>query len=151
MADTGKPPPKGIVKAFVGLHNFLYRLSGGRIMGRFGGKKAPVFLLTVKGRKSGKLITVPLLYVTTDRGYAVIASFGGAPSHPVWYLNLEAAGLAEVQVENRHIPVRVEIVDPDSARYAEIWAKAVAVYPDYDTYQTRTMRRIPVVELVPTG
>jgi len=151
MAETGKTPPKGIVKAFVGLHNFLYRISGGRIMGHFGGKKSPVFLLTVKGRKSGKPITVPLLNIPTDRGYAAIASFGGAPTHPVWYLNLEAAGIAEVQVENRHIPVRVEIVDPASDRYAEIWAKAVALYPDYDTYQTRTTRRIPVVELVPTG
>lgn len=140
------PPPKFLVKSAVAIHNFLYRASGGRIGGRYAG--APVLLLTVKGRKSGTPQTVPLLNITTDRGYALIASYAGSPKHPAWYLNLEAAGVAEVQVGNRRIAVRAENVDPESERYRQIWQQAVALYPDYDTYQTRTSRRIPVVELI---
>jgi deazaflavin-dependent oxidoreductase (nitroreductase family) len=142
-----RPPPKFLVKSVVGVHNFLYRISGGRIGGSFSG--APVLLLTVKGRKSGTPQTVPLLNITTDRGFALIASFAGSPKHPAWYLNLEAAGVAEVQVGGRHIRVRAETVDPECERYRTIWRDAAALYPDYDTYQTRTTRRIPIVELVP--
>ena len=54
-----------------------------------------------------------------------------------------------MQIRNRHMRVRVEIVDPDSDRYCEIWNEAAALYPDYNTYQTRTTRKIPVVELIP--
>ncbi|HTT82302.1 MAG TPA: nitroreductase family deazaflavin-dependent oxidoreductase [Rhizomicrobium sp.] len=141
------PPPRFLVKSAVAIHNLLYRASGGRIGGRLSG--APVLLLKVKGRKSGALQTVPLLYVTTDKGFALIASFAGSPKHPAWYLNLEAAGIADVQIRSRRIRVRAETVDPDSERYRQIWRDAVALYPDYDTYQTRTTRQIPVVELVP--
>lgn len=141
------PPPKFFVKGAVGVHNFLYRISGGRLGHRFSG--APVLLLTVKGRKSGTLRTVPLLYVTTDRGFALVASFAGSPKHPDWYLNLDAAGVADVQIRNRRIRVRTETVDPESERYRKIWQDAAAIYPDYDVYQTRTTRRIPIVELIP--
>jgi F420H(2)-dependent quinone reductase len=141
------PPSKFVVKTAAAVHNFLYRASGGRLGGRFYG--APVLLLTVKGRKSGAPQTVPLLKITTDRGFALIASFAGSPKHPAWYLNLEAAGVAEVQIRGRRIRVRAETVDADSERYRKIWQDAVALYPDYDTYQTRTTRRIPIVELIP--
>jgi deazaflavin-dependent oxidoreductase (nitroreductase family) len=141
------PPPKPFVKAAVAVHNFLFRISGGRIGSRFAG--APVLFLTVKGRKSGTPRTVPLLYVTTERGFALIASFAGAQKHPDWYLNLEAAGVADVQIRDRRMRVRVEDVPPDSDRYRIIWNGAAALYPDYDTYQTRTTRKIPIVELIP--
>jgi deazaflavin-dependent oxidoreductase (nitroreductase family) len=143
----GGRPPKFLVKSAVAVHNFLYRRSGGRLGNRLSG--APVLLLTVKGRKSGTPRTVPLLYVTTDRGFALIASFAGSPNHPDWYLNLDAAGVGEIQVRDRRIRVRAEMVDADSERYRKIWRDAAALYPDYDTYQTRTTRRIPIVELIP--
>ncbi|HEY6578907.1 MAG TPA: nitroreductase/quinone reductase family protein, partial [Rhizomicrobium sp.] len=114
MTKTKKTPPKFLVKVAVAAHNFLYRISGGRMGGRFSG--APVLLLAVKGRKSGELRTVPLLYVTTDRGFALVASFAGSPKHPDWYLNLEAAGVADVQIRGRRIRVRAETVDLDSER-----------------------------------
>ena len=141
------PPPKFLVKWAVAVHNFLYRNSGGRLGYRLSG--APVLLLTVKGRKSGEPRTVPLLYVTTDRGYALIASFAGSPKHPDWYLNLDAAGVADIQIRDRRMRVRAETADPASERYRKIWSDAATLYPDYDTYQTRTTRRIPIVELVP--
>jgi deazaflavin-dependent oxidoreductase (nitroreductase family) len=141
------PPPKFLVKSAIAIHNFFYRISGGRFGGRFSG--APVLLLTVKGRRSGEPRTVPLLYVTTDKGFALVASFAGSPKHPDWYLNLDAAGIADVQIRDRHMRVRAEMIDFDSERYQKIWRDAAALYPDYDTYKTRTTRRIPIVELIP--
>jgi len=147
VARSAKTPSRALIKPFVAIHNAIYRVSGGRIAGYFG--KGPVLLLTVKGRKSGKRQTVPLIYIATERGYAVIASFAGSPTHPAWYLNLEAAGSAEIQVRGKRLHVRAEQVPRESDRYDEIWRRAVALYPDYDTYKTRTTRRIPVVELLP--
>ena len=147
MAGPAKTPPRALIKAFVALHNFIYRVSGGRVAGRFG--KGPVLLLTVKGRKTGKPQTVPLIYVATDRGFAVVASFAGSPTHPAWYLNLQAAGAANVQVGGRQMCVRAELASHESARYDDIWRRAVALYPDYATYKTRTARQIPIVELLP--
>lgn len=141
------PPPRILVKAAVAVHNFFYSISGGQMGGRFAG--APVLLLTVKGRKSGAERTVPVIYVTTERGFALIASFGGSPKHPDWYLNLEAAGVADVQIRGQRMKVRTETVHPDSERYRNLWRDAVALYPEYDTYQKRTTRRIPIVELIP--
>jgi deazaflavin-dependent oxidoreductase (nitroreductase family) len=147
LARPTKAPPRALIKPFVALHNLIYRASGGRMAGRFG--KGPVLLLTVKGRKTGKPQTVPLIYIETDRGHAVIASFAGSPTHPAWYLNLEAASGGEIQVGRRHIRVRAERVPRESVRYDDIWRRAVAVYPDYETYKIRTTRQIPIVELLP--
>ena len=147
MADRKRPGP--LLKAALALHTFLYRISNGRIGGTL--RNAPMILLTVRGRRSGKTLTLPLLGVPTDKGYGVIASFGGSPQHPAWYLNLEAAKTAEIQVGGARIAVRAETVAPNSERYRRIWNDAVALYPDYNSYQARTTRKIPIVELVPAG
>ena len=147
MADRKRPSL--LLTAGLALHTFLYRISNGGIGGHL--RNAPMLLLTVRGRKSGKTLTLPLLGVPTDKGYGVIASFGGAPQHPAWYLNLDAAKTAEIQVGGARIPVRAEKIAPDSERYRKIWNDAVALYPDYTTYQARTTRKIPIVELVPTA
>ncbi|HLY07604.1 MAG TPA: nitroreductase/quinone reductase family protein [Rhizomicrobium sp.] len=147
MAQAAKTPPRALIKPMVALHNVIYRVSGGRLGGHFG--KGPVLLLMVKGRKSGKAQTVPLIYVATDRGYAIIASFAGSPTNPAWYLNLTAAGSADIQVGAKRLRVRPEGVQRESADYDDIWRRAVALYPDYETYKTRTTRVIPIVELVP--
>ena len=147
MATAGKTPPRVLIKPMVALHNAIYRASGGRVGGYFG--KGPVLLLTVKGRKSGKALTVPLIYIRTDRGHAVIASFAGSPTHPAWYLNLMAAGAADIQIGGTRLSVRPEPVPRETARYDDIWRRAVALWPDYETYKSRTTRQIPVVELIP--
>ena len=149
MARSGKAPSRALIKPFVVLHNLIYRVSGGRFAGHFG--KGPVLLLSVRRRKSGKLQTVPLIYIQTDRGYAVIASFAGSPTNPAWYQNLQAVGTAEIQLGARRMIVRAANVAFGSPTYNDIWERAVSVYPDYETYKARTARRIPVVELVPQG
>jgi deazaflavin-dependent oxidoreductase (nitroreductase family) len=150
MADKPQsPPPVWLVKTFVAAHVAVYRLTGGAIGGRMG--RGRVALLTVRGRKSGKPLTTPLIYLDTDRGYAVIASFAGSPKNPAWYLNLKAATEAELEIGRRRLTVRVEEAPIGSDRYAAIWRDAVSRYPDYEAYQARTSRRIPVVELVAGG
>lgn len=141
------PPPERIVRWFSAANVWLYRASGGRLGGTM--KGAPILLLTVAGRRSGKPRTLPLVYVATQRGYALIASKGGAPRDPAWYRNLEAASSAEIQIGRRRFPVTAEIVPPDSERYDAIWRQGLALYPDYALYRTRTTRVIPIVELIP--
>ncbi len=133
---------------FSRVHVFLYRASGGRIGGRFR-KTAPVLLLTTTGRKTGKQRTTPLLYVEDGERYAVVASVGGAPTHPGWYLNLRANPAATIQLGRRTLPVTAETAGPEER--ARLWASATRMYPTYDAYQAKTSREIPVVVLSPAA
>lgn len=122
-----------------------YEATGGQEGGELEG--APCVILTTKGRHSGKLRKTPLMRVADGDRYAVIASMGGAPSHPVWYLNL----LAEPHVELQDGPDRrdytARVVEGDEKR--EWWDRAVEVWPSYDDYQAKTDREIPLVVLEP--
>ena len=140
-------PEKGtlqhqITRCVTGTHTALYRLTGGWVGGWVG---VPILLLTTKGRKSGRRRTQPLLYLETDNGYALVASYGGSDRHPDWYLNLEADPAVEVQVGPIRKRMRARTASPE--RRAELWPRLVAIYRQYDDYQRRTQREIPVVEL----
>jgi deazaflavin-dependent oxidoreductase (nitroreductase family) len=102
-------------------------------------------LLTTTGRKSGEPLTLPLIFCESSYGYAVIASKGGAPKHPAWYLNLQANPDVHVQVKADKFNARARTAN--SAERAELWKKMVAIYPLYDKYQASTDREIPVVIL----
>ncbi|MEE1778549.1 nitroreductase family deazaflavin-dependent oxidoreductase [[Kitasatospora] papulosa] len=109
----------------------------------------PVILLTTRGAKSGKLRKTPLMRVEHDGQYAVVASLGGAPKHPVWYYNV----LADPEVELRDGTVRQdmtarEITGEEKALW---WSRAVEAFPDYAEYQSKTDREIPVFVLSPSG
>ena len=127
-------------------HVALYRASRGRLGGRIAGG-APVLLLTTTGRKSGKQRMTPLLYLEDAGRYVVIASVGGAPKHPAWYLNLLANPAARIDVGSRKVPVTASTASPDER--ARLWPLAVQIYAGYDGYQARTTREIPVVILAP--
>jgi deazaflavin-dependent oxidoreductase (nitroreductase family) len=94
-----------LAKAFLWLHVTLYRLTNGRIGGRFVAG-SPILLLTTTGRRTGKRRTRPLAYVRDDDRYVLCASNGGSPTHPGWYHNLQATGRAEIQVGPNHLTVR---------------------------------------------
>ena len=126
-----------------GIHKLVYRLTGGKVGGRIG--KLPVLLLTTIGRKSGQPRTQPLAYTRVGDGYAVIASKGGAPQHPLWYLNLRANPLAEVTVGRETREVRAR--DADGEERERLWRALADLYPGYDRYAQKTSRRIPVVVL----
>jgi deazaflavin-dependent oxidoreductase (nitroreductase family) len=129
-----------------GVHAGLYRLSGGRVGGKVG--KTPVLLLTTTGRKSGKPRTQPLLFTRQDAAYAVIASKGGAPAHPLWYLNLRANPDAEITVGSETHKVRARDAEGDERE--RLWRVLADQYSGYDKYAQKTTRRIPVVVLEPT-
>lgn len=113
-----------------------------------GGKgMVPTLLLTTTGRKSGKSLLLPLIYGKTDEGYAIVASKGGAPTHPAWYLNLSANADVHVQVAAEKFRAKARVVSGEER--AKIWSRMVEIYPPYTEYQARTKREIPVVVLEP--
>jgi deazaflavin-dependent oxidoreductase (nitroreductase family) len=136
-----------MLKLFSRIHVFLYKASGGRIGGRF--KTAPVLLLTTTGRKTGKRRTTPLLYGEDAGRYVLVASVGGAPKHPAWYLNLGGNAEATIQVGGRKLAVHAETASPDER--ARLWTLMTRMYPGYDDYQAKTSREIPVVVLTPSA
>jgi deazaflavin-dependent oxidoreductase (nitroreductase family) len=115
--------------------------------GNKGGGKIPTLLLSTKGRKSGKTSLTPLIYSKQGNGFAVIASKGGAPNHPAWYLNLSDNPEVEIQVGPTHYKARARTAEPAARK--KIWADMVKLYPPYDEYQARAGREIPVVILEP--
>jgi len=123
---------------------WIYRLSGGKLLGRFP-SGAPVCLLTTVGRKSGQRRTVPLLYLQDGDDLMVVASQGGAPQHPGWYLNLQSNPAAEVEIGGARFAVAGQRV-PDDEK-SGLWPRLVAIYPPYENYQRLTSRQIPVVRL----
>ncbi|HEX5588394.1 MAG TPA: nitroreductase family deazaflavin-dependent oxidoreductase [Acidimicrobiia bacterium] len=106
-------------------------------------RDVPVVILTTRGRRSGKLRKSALMRVEHDGVYAVVASMGGAPAHPVWYLNLVDDPEVMLQDGPTVFDARARTATPEEK--AEWWPRATAVWPDYDDYQTRTERDIPVV------
>jgi F420H(2)-dependent quinone reductase len=122
-----------------------YAESGGTEAGDM--KGMPIILLTTVGAKTGKLRKTPLMRVEHDGQYAVVASLGGAPKHPVWYYNIAKNPHVELQDGSvtRDYDAR-EVFDDEKAVW---WERAVAAYPDYADYQTKTDRQIPVFVLTP--
>ena len=102
-------------------------------------------LLTTTGRKSGLSLTLPLIYDKTDTGYCIIASKGGAPDHPAWYLNLVADPNVHVQVAADKFDAVARVAEGEER--ARLWEQMVGVYPPYTDYQAATEREIPVVVL----
>jgi deazaflavin-dependent oxidoreductase (nitroreductase family) len=109
---------------------------------------APILLLTTTGRKSGQPRTTPLIHARDGDDYLVVASMGGAPQHPQWYLNLVANASAQIQDRSDHIDVTARTAREDEK--ARLWKIVAEQWPNYDVYQSRTDRVIPVVVLSPS-
>lgn len=102
-------------------------------------------LLTTTGRRSGEPRTTPLIYAADSDAFAVVASKGGSPTPPAWYLNLSAKPEVEVQVLGERFRARARTASPEET--ARLWPRMVAEWPKYDDYQRRTEREIPIVLL----
>jgi deazaflavin-dependent oxidoreductase (nitroreductase family) len=109
----------------------------------------PTLLLHTKGRKSGRTSVLPLIYKKAGQGFVVIASKGGAPSHPAWYLNLLADPECEIQVENDHYRLKARTAVDEERE--SLWLQLAEIYPPYTDYQIATDRKIPVVVLEPVA
>lgn len=154
MAETRLPPftptqerlAGPVVKLMTVVNTWIYRLTDGRLGGRFL-RGAPVCLVTTAGRKSGQPRTVALLYLEDGDDVIVVASKGGMSHHPVWYLNLQANPDAEIQVGAVKRAMRARRVSDEEK--AALWPRLTAMYRDFDDYQGRTTRNIPVLRLSP--
>lgn len=159
-SDQAAPPPVGrpqgldspivpkIIKWASRVNVRVYRATGGRIGGtwRIGSafpRGVPVCLLTTKGRKTGLPRTQPLLHLIDGDRVILVASQGGLPKNPLWYLNLQSDPEVTVQIRREVRRMRARTADP--AERAELWPRLVAMYADFDQYQAWTDRVIPVV------
>ncbi len=132
------------VKLFGAEHVRRYRETGGEV-GHIWKEGSTILLLTTTGRTSGKSRTTPLIYAEDGDRYVIVASQGGAPEHPGWYLNLSKTPEVELQVLDEVFPARASTAE--GGERERLWAKANEVWPHYAEYQARTDRTIPVVVL----
>lgn len=126
------------------VHRVLYRVSGG-LIGAYAG--APVLLLTTIGKKTARARSTPLLYFKDGANWVVVASNAGDDRHPAWWINLKTTPVATIQVNRRVNRVRAR--DATEEESARLWPEFVKMYANYEKYQRRTRREIPVVILEP--
>lgn len=126
-------------------HVRRYRETNGEVGHIWNG--ATALLLTTIGKKSGQPRTLPLIYAQDGDNYIVVASKGGAPTHPSWYLNIRKNPEVEIQVKDRIIQATTRTVE--GAERERLWKIATDMWPNYDQYQERTDRIIPVVVIEP--
>ena len=125
----------------------LYERSGGTDGTTLGDTGLPVVIVTNRGARTGKMRKTPVMRVEHEGRYAAVASMGGAPTHPVWYHNLRARPRVRLQDGGKRFEMIAREVT--GAERDEWWHRAVAAYPPYAEYQTRTTRLIPVFVLEP--
>lgn len=137
--------PKWLFRLVLWIMERLYVATGGRIGGRFMGM--PILLLTTTGRRSGRIRTVPVMYLPDGDDYIVTASNGGSDFHPAWYLNLSARPDVTVRVGGEVMNAVSETVG--EADKGDLWRELVHRAPFFAGYQQRTRRKIPMVRLRP--
>jgi len=135
--STPQDSPVGFVKE----HIRQYVQSGGTEGHEWHG--ATILLLTTTGRRTGTQHRTALIYRQVGDDYVIVASRGGAPTHPAWYLNLTANPDVRIQVKDEEFAGRARVAEGDER--AKLWPLMAEVWPDYDSYQTKTDRQIPVV------
>jgi deazaflavin-dependent oxidoreductase (nitroreductase family) len=156
MTDTTKTPrpftateeriARPVIKVMSLVNTWIYRLSGGRLGGRwmYG---APILLLTTVGRKSGEKRTAPLLYLEDGPRVILVGSQAGMSRDPLWVKNIDANPDVEIEIGARKRPMRAR--RGTSEEKAHYWPALCKMYPDYADYQARTTRDIPVLILDP--
>jgi len=133
-------------RRFGQFHTWVYRASGGRLLGKVGlGRR--ILLLTTRGRKTGVSRTTPLVYMPDGERFVVYGSNGGQEKPPAWLLNLEANPDAEVEVGSRRVAVRMHRASGEEER--ELLPRAHAYNPHWAGYQQSCARRIPLLVLTP--
>ena len=137
-----------IIKWMSRINVKLYRATGGRLGGKWRVGSAfpwgiPVCLLTTTGRKSGQPRISPLLFLEDGDRVVLVASQGGLPKNPMWYLNIRTNPDVTIQIKSRIRKMRARVATDEER--AELWPRLVAMYADFDNYQSWTDRQIPVV------
>lgn len=144
MPETNYTPPD--LSLTGSDHVRVYQETDGEVGYLWNG--VPTLLLTVTGRRTGKPVTSALIYAPDGDDYLVVASKGGAPKHPLWYVNLLADPHVELQVKDRRFSAVARTASNEEK--PRLWQVVTDAWPNYDAYQARTDRDIPVVVLTPT-
>ncbi|MGB3049912.1 MAG: nitroreductase family deazaflavin-dependent oxidoreductase [Polyangiales bacterium] len=144
MASRYKHLRARALKAMFKAHAEVYERSGGRIGAWFG---LPTLLLSVTGRKSGKIYSTPLVYFEDGDSYVVVGSDGAAKHNPQWWKNLQVDANCEVRVGQRKLAAKASLAS--GADRERLWKIGKTVNPMWSKYQTRTERELPVVVLTP--
>ena len=129
------------------LNVWLYEKTDGKLGGRFVIGGAPVCLVSYTGRKTGRRLTTPLIHIPHGDGILLVASAGGLDSHPLWYENIRANPDIEVNERGRRRRMLARVATP--AEKLAVWPTIRTVHPDFDEYQARTDRDIPVLVCTP--
>jgi len=140
MTESEFKMMRRFIKPFSALNVFVYKLTGGRLMGKFQG--LPIVLITMTGAKSGKPRTIPLMYVPYKDGVIIVGSQGGAPKTPVWANNLIKHPDIVAQYRGDKMELRARQASDEEK--AQVWPTCVENYPPFEDYQARTDRNIPV-------
>ena len=135
-----KLPPRWIVKLIARTHIFLNRITGGRAFNTMAGDD--VCFVTMTGAKSGRRITMPLMYVPYKEGVLLVASLAGAPNNPVWYRNIVEHPEIEVRHRNRRMKLRARLATAEEK--PALWPICDAHYAPFVEYRARTTRDIPI-------
>ena len=133
-------PPRWILKAITRTHVFLHRLTGGRMFNRLG--KDEVVFVDITGAKSGRPLTIPLMYVPYNEGVLLVASQGGAPRNPVWYGNLVKNPDIEVTHRGRRMQLRARLATAEEK--PGFWPICDQYFAPFAQYRERTEREIPI-------
>lgn len=153
MSSKATTPPdrppiaKKAQRLFTGIHAWIYRFTGGAILGHMMGTS--VLILTTMGRKTGKQRTNPVLYLADGDRLVIVASNRGRPRHPTWWLNLQANPHTQVRVQGKTLDVIAEQASPEER--SALWPRLTATSPSYADFQQRTTRELPVIILRPVG
>ncbi|MFL5694376.1 MAG: nitroreductase family deazaflavin-dependent oxidoreductase [Ktedonobacteraceae bacterium] len=150
--QTTQPRQAGAVgramqRFFMQGHVSLYRLTGGAVGSGIANRS--FLILTTRGRKSGIERDTPLQYFSDGDRFIVIASNGGAPRHPTWWLNLQANPQAKVQLKQKVIPVTAKQAEQEE--HKRLWSIIEARHQNFVGYQKRTTREIPIIILTPNA
>ena len=133
-------PPKWILKAVSRIHVFLNRLSGGRMFNTLSGDE--VCFVTMTGARSGRIVTIPLMYVPWQDGILLVASRGGSPRHPVWYHNIAKNPEITVRHRGRAMTLRARLATTEEK--PALWPICDQHYAPFAEYRARTDREIPM-------
>lgn len=151
--DVDPIPPKvvpfvrKVMKWSSRLNVWVYEKTNGKVGGRFIIGGAPVCLVSYTGRKTGRRLTTPLIHIPYEDGVLLVASQGGLDTHPLWYENIRVNPEIEVNELGRVRRMRARVATPDEK--LALWPTIRAVHADFDEYQARTDRDIPVLVCTP--
>lgn len=138
--SPGKAAPRGALKILTKVHVFLHKLTGGRAFNKMDG--AEVCFVTMTGAKSGRQITIPLIYLPYKGGVLLVASQTGRTSNPVWYKNIVKT--PEIEVRHRRDTKKLRAREASADEKRDLWPICDGIYSDFALYRARTTRDIPI-------